>query len=140
MWRPLPRWSLTAAGGLLETRITRTEDLALLGKTFQRSPKLSASLSGDWRPDDQLRLSAQVRHNGAYFSNDAETEALRIRGSTTIDARASWTRGGLTLSGYARNLLDEFHLTYLFPVAPSRSQLATAGDPRELGIGVEMRF
>lgn len=40
----------------------------------------------------------------------------------------------MTVFAYARNLLDDFHLTYSFGTG-----LATAGDPRELGLGIEVR-
>jgi outer membrane receptor protein involved in Fe transport len=41
------------------------------------------------------------------------------------------------VSGYVRNLFDEFYLTYLFSAS---SQLATAGDPREFGASLDLRF
>ncbi|MEO7634758.1 MAG: TonB-dependent receptor [Sphingomicrobium sp.] len=123
--------------GLLRTRITRTlpENALFAGKDFQRSPGFSASAALDWQPARAVELSAQLRHNAGYFSDDANDRARRITGSTTIDARAGWTHRGLSLFAYGRNLTDEFHLTYLF--TPS---FGTAGDPRELGVGVELRF
>ena len=69
-------------------------------------------------------------------SDDTNDRARRIGGSTRVDARAEWRRGAFAVFGYARNLFDNFYLTYLFP----GSILATAGDPRELGIGTELRF
>jgi iron complex outermembrane recepter protein len=136
-WRPSQNLQLRGAIGLLDTRITLTLDPTdpLLGKQFQRSPHFSGSTAAVWTPIEQLMLSAQVRHNSSYFSDDLETATRRIEGSTTIDARASWTWRGVTLFGYARNLFDEFHLTYMFG-----NGVATAGDPRELGLGVEARF
>lgn len=138
-WRSSKRLSLRGAIGLLDTRITRTHAPVdpLLGKQFQRSPRFTASAAFDWRPIDPLRLSAQLRHNSGYFSDDAASSVRRVGGSTTIDAKGSWTWRGLTLFGYVRNLFDEFHLSYKF--APSTG-LATAGDPREFGIGVDARF
>ena len=77
------------------------------------------------------------RANSAYFSDDLETERRRIGGSATVDAKVSWSRNRVTLLGYVRNLFDEFHLTYRFPLS---SGLATAGDPREAGLGIEVRL
>lgn len=137
-WRPSQRFHLRGAIGLLDTRITRTLTPTdpMLGKQFQRSPHFSGSASLMWAPVEPLQLSAQVRHNSSYFSDDLEDAARRVAGSTTVDARAAWTWRGVTLFGYVRNLFDEFHLTYRF----LDTNAATAGDPREFGLGVEARF
>lgn len=137
-WRPSPKLHLRGAVGLLDTKITQTVDPAdlTLGKQFQRSPHFSGSASLAWTPIASALLSAQVRSNSGYFSDDLETATRRIDGSTTIDAKASWTWQDVTMFGYVRNLLDEFHLTYRFTDPRS----ATAGDPREWGVGLEMRF
>lgn len=137
-WRPSQRFHLRGAIGLLDTRITRTLTLAdpMLGKQFQRSPHFSGSASLRWTPVAPLQLSAQVRHHSSYFSDDLEDAARRVAGSTTVDARAAWIWRGVTLFGYVRNLFDEFHLTYRFV----DTNAATAGDPREFGLGVEARF
>lgn len=134
-WRPFRQFNLRGAIGLLDTRITRSPDSNLLGKQFQRSPHFSGSASVIWTPTDSLMLSAQVRRNSSYFSDDLETATRRIKGSTTVDARTTVTWRGFKLFGYVRNLFDEFHLTYLFS-----NGLATAGDPREFGIGIEATF
>jgi len=143
-WRANDRLSARAAVGLLDTKITRTdaESEFLRGSEFERSPGLTASGGIDWVPVDALRLSAQVRHRAGYFSDDQESEALRIGPATFVDARASWTTGRVTLFGYVRNLFDTFRLQFLFgggnPNAPPN--LATAHDPREFGVGLEARF
>lgn len=136
-WRASQRLSARAAIGLLETKITRTdaESFAFQGAEFARSPGLTVSGEIDWRPFDPLRLSAQVRHHSGYFSNDRETTALHIGPATIVDVRASWNIGQMTLFGYGRNLFDTFRLNFL-----SSPTLATAHDPRELGLGLEMQF
>lgn len=138
-WRPSPKLGIRGGIGILDSKVTETIDPAdpMRGRRFQRSPHLTASASLDWSPLEPLRVSLQVRANSAYFSDDVETAERRVAGSSTADAKASWRTGNVTLFGYARNLFDEFHLTYLFPL-PNR--LATAGDPRELGLGIEARF
>jgi iron complex outermembrane receptor protein len=132
-----PRLNLRAAIGLLETEIEEALDPAdpILGKEFQRAPNFTGVLAVDWRPIDPLRLSAQVRHNGGYFSDDANTPALAIDGSTTVDARAAYEAGPFTAFVYARNLFDDFAVTQLY--APD---FGTANDPREIGAGIELRF
>jgi outer membrane receptor protein involved in Fe transport len=134
-WQPSKRIQLSGGIGLLDTKITESPDQNLLGKQFQRSPRFSGSAILQWTPVGSLTLSAQVRHNSSYFSDDLETATRRIAGSTTIDVKTSWSWRGCKLFGYARNLTDEFHLTYRYA-----NGTATAGDPRELGVGFEAKF
>lgn len=141
-WSPGGRLRLNAGIGLLKTRILETAapDDATLGKQFARSPRLSISAGIDWRPLDRLRLSAQLRANSGYYSDDANTPALRIAGSTVVNARAAYIWRGITIFGYARNLFDRFYMTYLFPPLGPRPAFGTAGDPREVGLGIEAAF
>ena len=136
-WSVGTRLSLRAGLGLLDTRIVETTNPAdpIRDNEFQRSPSLTVSAAIDWRPADRWRLSAQVRHNSDYFSDDANTPALHIAGTTVLDARASYEKGRWSVFGYIRNAFDKFYLTELF--SPTRG---TAGDPREFGFGVEARF
>ena len=81
-----------------------------------------------------------MRHNDSYSGDDAESGIFRIKGSTTVDARASWERGRVTLFGYARNLLDEFVITaWSGPHNAADAEVGT-NDPREIGVGIEARF
>ena len=129
--------SMRAGLGLLDTRITGTTDPAdpRKGNEFQRSPAMTASAAVDWRPGARWLLSAQGRHNEGYYSDDANTAALRIEGTTVLDIRARYVAGRWSLIGYVRNVFDRFYLTEL--QSPARG---TAGDPREFGLGVEAQF
>jgi outer membrane receptor protein involved in Fe transport len=136
-WRASRRLSVEGSIGLLDTRITRTDQASshLLGKGFQRSPPFSASAGIDWQPVDRVRLSAQLDHNAGYFSDETERPDLRVGGMTTINAKAAVEWGPVTAFAYARNLLDEFALRAL--LTPT---LAVASDPREVGFGLEAGF
>lgn len=135
-WAATGRLSIKGGLGLLRTRILNAGPAhAFSGKEFQRSPHLSASVAVDWRPVDQFRFSAQLSHNSGYFSDDLETASRRIGGWTKFDARAQWNAGNFSVFGYVRNVFDRFYLTYLLS-----STLATAGDPREFGLGAEASF
>ena len=136
-WRVSQRLSARAAIGFLETKITQTEaaSLAFRGAEFARSPGLTLSGDIDWRPVSSLRFSTQLRHRTGYFSDDRETTALRIKPATVVDARASWTIRQTTLFGYVRNIFNTFRLNFL-----SSPTLATAHDPREVGLGLELQF
>ena len=136
-WQVSERLRVRSGIGLLRTKIVDAGrgGIAVDGNEFQRAPKLTGSASIDWRPLDRLRFNGSLRHNSPYYSDDANSPNRRIGKATKIDARASYEVGGVTLFGYARNLLDNFYMTYLF----SRT-VGTAGDPREVGIGLETKF
>jgi outer membrane receptor protein involved in Fe transport len=133
-WSATPRLDLQFNGGLLRTRL-RPEPGRLFGREFQRSPRWSASAGLTWRASSQLILSALARARGPYFSDDLETRALLVERAALVDLRAEWLRGSARLFGYARNALDRFAYTQL-----TSPVLATAEDPREVGLGVEARF
>lgn len=141
-WRASERLTARVAVGLLETKMTRTDadSAAFHGREFARSPGLTASGGIDWKPIDPLRVSAQVRRHAGYFSDDLETQAMRIGPATFVDARAAWTVGRLTLFGYVRNILDTFRLQFLSDPTTLPNALATAHDPRKVGLGLEMEF
>ena len=141
-WRASKRLSARAAVGLLQAKITRAdaESAAFHGREFARSPGLTASGGIDWKPNDPLRVSAQVRHHAGYFSDDLETQAMRIGPATLVDARAEWTVGRMTLFAYVRNILDTFRLQFLSDPPTLPNALATAHDPRKVGLGLETRF
>lgn len=136
-WQVGERLRVRSGIGLLRTKIVDagSSGIAVDGNEFQRAPKFTGSTSIDWRPLDRLRLNGSLRHNSPYYSDDANSPSRRIGKATKIDARASYEFRSVTLFGYARNLLDNFYMTYLF----SRT-VGTAGDPRELGIGIEAKF
>lgn len=136
-WRPRPGLAITAGLGLLDTKILETMEGAdpILGKEFQRAPAFTGSLGVEWQASGRLGASAQLRHHGGYFSDDINSASRRIVAATMADARLSYRLDSVTLFGFARNIFDEFNLTYLF----SRD-LATAAEPREIGVGLEARF
>ncbi|WP_395622209.1 TonB-dependent receptor [Sphingomonas daechungensis] len=136
-WRPDPSFSARLAIGALSTRITGVPPAyaAFDEKEFQRSPHFSLGAEVMWQVVPRLSVSAQVRHNSGYFSDDLNRADRRVQGWTKVDAQASYTAGQFKIFGYARNLLNTFYLTYF--LNPS---WATAGDPREIGIGFEAKF
>ena len=137
-WTASSHLSIRASAGLLSTRIDKNGDRTepLGGKQFARAPVFSASASVEWQWFEGLKLSAQGRYRSAYFSDDLNSVARKIKGGAIIDVRASYTADGLTMFGYARNVLDRFQLTYVY----NNTNFATAVDPREVGIGLEARF
>ena len=129
--------NLRAGIGLLNTKITQTPDPLdpIRGGQFASAPKWSFSGGIDWQPVPGLKLDAQLRTNGRYFSDDANTPILRIAGSATVDAKISYDWKGITASAYVRNAFNDFALTNLFA-----SDFGFANDPRNYGISLEARF
>ena len=134
-WRATRRLTARGAIGLLDTEIVDSGGAPdpIDSNEFQRSPHFSGSLALDWRPIDSVRLSTQLRHNSGFNTDDANTR--EIEGKTVVNARLSWEISRMTLFAYARNLFDKFYLTDIW--SPTS---ATAGDPREVGVGIEASF
>jgi iron complex outermembrane receptor protein len=142
-WRPSGRLSSRVALGLLQTRIVKPADgyAEFHGNQFGRSPHLSASAAVDWDATRRLRLSAQGRHHGSYFSDDGNGAGTRVRAATIVDTRAEYKLSRFAVFAYARNLFDTFALierdeTSTIPAQNS----ATPEDPREIGLGLEAAF
>jgi outer membrane receptor protein involved in Fe transport len=136
-WRPSRFLEVRGAAGHLRTRILNySGSSSEVGHLeFQRSPHWTLSAEAHWTPVVRLSLSAAVKHNSGYFSDDANTAVRAIGPARTVDVRAVYRAGRSRIFGYARNLLDQFEMTYLFtPV------FGTATKPRELGIGFETHF
>ena len=136
-FQPSREFAIRAAGGLLRTKLVRSVLGAddTLGKEFQRAPRFSGSLGIDWKPLAGLRVSGSVRHHTGYFSDDSNDPDLRIADVTLVDLRSEYRTGALTLFAQAQNLFDTFYLTYMFDPT-----LASAGDPREFTVGVQLEF
>ena len=137
-WRASRRLSLarrTRAArrpGSSETLLPRDPSL---GKEFQRSPQLSAAAAIDWRPLDALRAVGPAAPPQRLFQRRRQYAVAADRADDGGQRARRLSAGPVTLFGYARNLFDDFYLTYLF-----NPTFGTAGDPREIGIGLEARF
>ncbi|MCL6698270.1 TonB-dependent receptor [Sphingomonas sp. NSE70-1] len=135
-WRPTDRIETRVSIGLLRTKLVDTgsgyEEFA--GNEFGRSPRFSVAAAVDWEATPNLRLSAQARYHGDYYSDDSGNPDVRISPATIVDARAEYHLRRFTLFAYARNLFDNFALISGDPNG------ATAEDPRMVGVGIESRF
>ncbi|MCW1381395.1 TonB-dependent receptor [Novosphingobium sp. KCTC 2891] len=83
---------------------------ALDGKRPSQTPRWAASATASWRPADRWTLALTLRHVGAQFEDDLETDVLPP--ATTIDAFAQVPLGSvfsLVLRG--ENLTDETVVT-----------------------------
>ena len=104
---------------------------ALDGRRPSQTPRWSASGTLGWRPAQDWLLAATLRHTGAQFEDDLETDVLPA--ATTLDAFAQVPLSArMALVLRAENLLDEAVIT--------RNQAGSIdlGAPRTLWAGVRV--
>jgi outer membrane receptor protein involved in Fe transport len=104
---------------------------ALDGKRPAQVPKLAASGTLVWTPRAGWRLAATLRHTGAQFEDDLETDVLPA--ATTLDSVVQVPLGqGISVLLRAENLFDERIVT--------RNQAGSIdlGTPRTLWAGVRV--
>lgn len=105
--------------------------LKLDGKRPAQTPKVAASATATWRPHAGWVLAATLRHVGAQFEDDLETDVLPA--ATTVDAFAQVPLAGafsLVLRG--ENLADERVVTR------NSGGTIDLGTPRTLWIGLRV--
>lgn len=136
-WRVTESLSTKLAIGLLDTKLVRTEGESAVfdGKQFDRSPHFTGAAAVDWYPTERLRLSAQLRHHGPYFSDPQNLSALRIDSGTNLDARVQYSVGRAIVFGQVRNLFDALNMRNLG--TPTQGE---AEDPRTFAVGIESPF
>ncbi|WP_133366417.1 TonB-dependent receptor [Qipengyuania sediminis] len=123
--------SLTAMRGpfALDASLALTDALALEGKRPAQTPALAASATLTWQPAPGHQLALTLRHTGAQFEDDLESE--RLPPATTLSAFAAWPLAvRLSLVLRAENLTDTRIVT--------RNQAGSIdlGTPRTLWAGV----
>jgi outer membrane receptor protein involved in Fe transport len=109
------------------------DSLALDGLRPAQSPKVSASGTLAWRPREGWLLSATLRHIGAQFEDDQETDVLPA--ATTLDAYAEVPLSPLfSIVLRGENLTDETIITR------NQGGSIDLGAPRTVWGGVKLRF
>jgi iron complex outermembrane receptor protein len=143
-WHVSEKLSGSVAVGLLGTKFVKTdgESAAFTGNEFDRSPHFSGTAALDWKPTGKVRLSAQVRHHGRYFTDPENTPQIRVQSGTIADARAEYQLGKVSVFAQLRNLFDTLSMRDLGDFDPETGEpsFGEAEDPRTFGIGLEARF
>lgn len=106
---------------------------ALDGKRPAQTPRYAASATAAWRPSPRTTLALTLRHTGAQFEDDLETDILPA--ATTLDAYAEVPVAGpfsLVLRG--ENLFDEMVVTR------NSGGSIDLGTPRTVWAGVKVGF
>ncbi len=84
--------------------------VALDGNRPPQTPELSASSTLAWQPKDGWRFAATLRHVGAQFEDDQETDSLPAATTVNLYAEAPVSRG-FSVVARAENLFDETIVT-----------------------------
>ena len=106
---------------------------ALGGKRPAQTPKFAASGTLSWHPREHWLLAATLRHAGAQFEDDLETDLLPA--ATTLDAYAE-----VPLAGPFSLVLRAENLTDTDVVTRNQAGSIDLGTPRTLWAGVKVRL
>ena len=129
--------------GLLETRFDdfRDGERDFTGNEFPYAPAWSWLTGISVRLDDNWSGNAEVAAQADAFSNSGNDARFRVGERTLVNARFGYQRGNFGLFAFGRNLLDEAYLLQAWqPTAPIFSALGRAGEPRTIGIELDLSF
>lgn len=104
---------------------------ALDGLRPAQVPKLAASATLAWTPVEDWRLAATLRHTGAQFEDDLETDVLPA--ATTLDLYAQ-----VPVTGFAWLVLRAENLTDETIVTRNAGGSLDLGQPRTLWAGLRL--
>lgn len=121
------------SGSLAHTHSrVRADGTALDGLRPAQVPDLMLSATAAWQPTPETRLAATLRHVGAQYEDDLETD--RLPPATTLDLYGQFELvRGLALFGRAENLFDEEVVTR------NAGGSIDLGTPRTLWVGLRIQ-
>lgn len=136
------RLTLRGSIGFLSTKITKgvAPKDPFLDKEFAGAPHFTGTIAIDWKPIRNLGISAEAHHNSGYWGDNDNESLFRTSGWTMVDARVSWELRSVTLFGYAHNLLNTLQVLGYSGRRDDPAAEVELTDPREIGIGVQVRF
>lgn len=137
--RPNPWLELSGSLGVLETEITEFGDApAIEGNELERAPGLTASLSIDVEPINDLAMGLSVSYVDGYFSAFDNDPLAETNNRTLVDVRVSYQlTQGLEVYAAGNNIFDERELTELFGTTGT---FGSTIKPQEFVVGAELRF
>lgn len=143
-YQVLDNLRIRGSAGLLHTRIDEFSDpvgLASEGNEFGRAPSYMFNLGADWDITPEIRLSGEVFHTDGYYSTDQNDAAYLIDSYTVANARVTYAPyESLQLFGYVNNILDERTPTWKYDDRTAGGIVASMLEPREFGLGMNLRF
>jgi len=125
-------FTLAASLALTDAKVTASGLAAPLnGKRPAQTPKVAASATLGWQPAPGARIALTVKHVGAQFEDDLETDVLPA--ATTLDAYAQ-----IPLAGPFALVLRAENLTDRTVITRNQSGSLDLGTPRTLWAGVRV--
>ncbi len=137
------RLQLYASAGLLSTRFDdfRDGEQDFTGNEFPHAPEWSWLTGVTLRLEDSWSGNAEIAAQADAFSDQENDGRFRVGGRTLVNARFGYRRGSLGVFAFGRNLLDEAYLLSAWqPSAPLFTALGRAGEPRTIGIELDLSF
>lgn len=135
-WLATRNLELFGSLGLLKTEIEKfsasVQDLD--GNEFARAPNVTASFGATYRFASGFSVGFDGRYVGAYYSEDDNNPAEKVGSRILFDARAEYAVENLRFFAFVNNIFDQDDPVLLFD---GNAQLV---DPREFGVGLEIRF
>ena len=138
-----PRVQLYGSLGLLSTRFDEFRDgeRDFTGNEFPHAPAWSWLTGVSVRVGDGWSGNAEVAGQADAFSSSDNDARFQVGGRTLVNARFGYRRGNIGVFAFGRNLLDQAYLLQAWqPTAPIFSALGRAGEPRTIGIELDLRF
>ncbi len=135
-WLAARDLELFGSVGLLRTRIRKfsASVIDLEGNEFARAPRLTATVGMIQRLPGGFSIGVDGQYIGSYYSDDDNRSAEKVDAYTLWNAQVSWQRRNVRLFAYVTNIFDKDSEVLLFD---ANAQLV---DPRELGVGLEVRL
>jgi vitamin B12 transporter len=128
------QFGLDASTALTDAEVVASgTSIALNGKRPAQTPKFAASATLSWQPRPNWRLATTLRHTGAQFEDDLETDLLPA--ATTLDAYIE-----MPLAGPFSLVLRGENLTDTQVVTRNQAGLIDLGAPPTLWAGVKVRL
>jgi vitamin B12 transporter len=128
------RWSLDGSLALTNAKVEASGTSASLnGLRPAQTPKIAASLTAGWRPIDGWLVTATLRHVGAQFEDDLQTDVLPA--ATTLDMFVQ-----VPVSARVSVILRAENLTDTDIVTRNQGGSIDLGAPRTLWAGVRVKL
>ena len=136
-WQAAEHLKLTAAVGLLHSKISRYPNSGIEGNRFGRAPKYTANLGAKYLHPSGFEAGGDIRFSGGYYSaaDNAETGKIGSYSQTNLYAAYNFKQGRVSL--YADNVFNSRRPVF---ISTADRQDALYQRPRSVGASVEWRF